>query len=1131
MLSINSLSENLLPNIYVKSIDLQTKFSSQTVDSKNPKYQGSGYHSVDSAEGENVLSEDPEKLSESNITLSVKNLKSDTYSEDIIELLNSEFSDHIKIYAHQITDRFLYENLLEGLSDPSQSIQDLEISENGNFTSVRDILTREDSQNYVTNLKTKVFSFLDIPLWNKMNMSSTFSSTSATEQVLSDGTVLNEGILNLKFSFKKDTSFLAYIFIVGVRAPELKGTAYQSLSSKPTMEILLLDGKFQNMGVVFRISADQGYDALTPIEMKNFGKPGDIWAGGVHIHNGRYMAGTSHTNQPHAYLDYNFVEMFKYTDNRLIDKSIVTPFNVGQQLDSVESTVNVFKNNLKLSKFSEYKKKSYAGDIYLSHDKKSNINGVFFVDKYETVRNNCAFPFIFENINLAFNNTPAKGAEVLLTSELMSNSPIVSLKMYGPYYRGAYSIESGLLKTENEESLIINSSLEKPTPSTNSDSSPGDTNFVIAGVELQTKSDYREIDKFIFKHYMDTQGGSVSKELKYKYIIEYKDPTIRFMRQVLKSIKMAKKDTITFLNYANSQKLFDEYSQKIKDSFLKSLNPNNFDWVSTTGDSNSYYINNVLNLSKDTRVYAAFYNRNADNTNTTQDAFMRQLKSLSRFDTTTLDKLNVLLTFLSNLESTIQNSLDSVSNSKLSKNSIGVQNQFSTSGANKNSGDINSAKSSRTIRQESQEFSIKVSDHGYDFTRQFQRDINNFFAITVTEYKRKCQDLFATQFSSFNTLGQDENQTEIGVDDLLGQSYKPKGLKTRQPKQDIYSFLNIPINNSDLKHSVILPETVIQKWSQKVNLQHVLLGIVKRKNEIFENNSKFGSSPEKILSDQLLSILGESGSDKNEIGAKSNKIANQSSNNSLVQKNVITPVNDLGNLNESKVTTIAGQELDSNKFKIEPPKTVELANDLPNYFLLSILYRKLFTNTINQVGFKLNISKNDFGMNNDLTKKQISELQQNAHPPLNVLCLSIDEDIAEGVDPFGPLKNFVSSDQTYIKNGVVNPALMSYFWFIHQNIVEVQYLDDFEKTSQTSLLKNGSGFSMSENTTTIKNEYRNIKKPIFKRVTEDVLSSKIPGSRLLCRLKQYENPIYINKKLLKEFKMPLLNNYFILEIA
>ena len=78
----------------------------------------------------------------------------------------------------------------------------------------------------------------------------------------------------------------------------------------------------------------------------------------------------------------------------------------------------------------------------------------------------------------------------------------------------------------------------------------------------------------------------------------------------------------------------------------------------------------------------------------------------------------------------------------------------------------------------------------------------------------------------------------------------------------------------------------------------------------------------------------------------------------------------------------------------------------------------------------MEITESDFEpINAGEYEKFVELISLGVAPPINVLSLTVQD------EQFGPLKNFISADQGYIKNGVVNPALLAYFWFIHQNIV------------------------------------------------------------------------------------------------
>ena len=59
----------------------------------------------------------------------------------------------------------------------------------------------------------------------------------------------------------------------------------------------------------------------------------------------------------------------------------------------------------------------------------------------------------------------------------------------------------------------------------------------------------------------------------------------------------------------------------------------------------------------------------------------------------------------------------------------------------------------------------------------------------------------------------------------------------------------------------------------------------------------------------------------------------------------------------------------------------------------------------------------------------------------------------------------------------------------------------------------------------------NIKRPIWRTLDKSIIDSldASPGEKLLCRLVRYDYPYYINKRLVSELNLPLMNNYFILE--
>ena len=113
MISIQSLSENLLPNLYLKKATLNTKYTTVV---SNPK--SDGYGTPDNAQQLNELKSD-ENYSASTLSLSMKFLKNSNLETEIMKLFDSGLAQLIDVYVHQVEDPNTFQNIL---SDPSKLI-------------------------------------------------------------------------------------------------------------------------------------------------------------------------------------------------------------------------------------------------------------------------------------------------------------------------------------------------------------------------------------------------------------------------------------------------------------------------------------------------------------------------------------------------------------------------------------------------------------------------------------------------------------------------------------------------------------------------------------------------------------------------------------------------------------------------------------------------------------------------------------------------------------------------------------------------------------------------------------------------------------------------------------------------
>ena len=177
----------------------------------------------------------------------------------MLKLLNSELKDYVKIFVHQVTNQNVYENMLA-----------FSFKENQPKT-----LTKIHSSEYI---QTKSYPISD------------FATHTSSEQTLDNGTILIEMINDAAFKFKQSDNFLSYLIVVAVVPPDDLSDAPLGdiFLSKITAEIVLLGGKLQRKGLIFKIAPDND-----PSLFKEWGNPGEVWTGAVHRSpgEGRFMVG------------------------------------------------------------------------------------------------------------------------------------------------------------------------------------------------------------------------------------------------------------------------------------------------------------------------------------------------------------------------------------------------------------------------------------------------------------------------------------------------------------------------------------------------------------------------------------------------------------------------------------------------------------------------------------------------------------------------------------------------------------------------------------------------------------------------------------------------------------------------
>lgn len=1088
MISIPSLKGNIIPNVYTKNITLNSTYL-QKVTPPTPGFYDKSYGNV----GLNFASDvtDPTttigNVAMANLTLSVKFVKDKKYKNDLLLLLDSEMSDYVKIYVHQITDKATYQSLLQG--------------ENG------EILTTENGMSGV-NVKTKVYTYSSLLGLNAATITQQGedvekeNARALIEQTLDDGTTLLEGIVEADFRFNKNTSFLAYVLVPAVKHPDFDETILGNI----TADILILDGQFQNQGLVFKIAPtpsagifDEEGNNITS-ELLQFGNPGDIWVGPVHEHDGRYMAGAKHNpDVPHPFLDYEVVPVTKFIDNRVTEKIEKNVINVTKVFEKLNSLSTKYKNSsLNLADFKSYKKVSFISDLWLTQDSNFDIQGAFVVNKKNLVKEQCAFPFLFDNIeDITLHPTKKKA----LVQNILDQADLLRMKVFE---------NETMLDTMESKSFNTNDGLVyAPRDSRNS------TNIKVQ--MITSKDNYNlkkteEMEEYSFRVY---NHNNRIGDFTYKVEVEYRDPTIELVKSFLPLINEASKTVGEILTYAQLLKGNATVNAKPGfDSYTKKLNPEVIDFfkeqgVAGAGGDTDYaqyfnFIKSVVALSVDTNFRVFFHNPasalalGADKT-TAEFELRNYLFDLSCLESATLDSLLVLQKFLNNLETKVYDILNSFG-SKPTKISSQAGNEYAAKQS-----PIEQKLSNRSVKGSTTGV-INILDYGYDFTGFIEKDKKGMNLIKSDQYNTAC--LILLQQLVPKNIGNNPEALQGALD----ENFKIK-LKGEEAGAEIsvsgnaFSGLNIPA--SAVKSCVSLPKTVLNIDSKVVTIENIFTSILKFNNDLFVNNSQrptLKNSVRKDLDSIFNNLFGATMSDtyQKSNGALDVIIESGEKDGMSIQENDFDPG--------------AASNKQSQGVLINSQKS-ELIN--PNNFLLLSLMTKML---LEQTGLKPHMSLPDFAPlveGGFESKESLESLGQIMKAPLQVKCLSIYD------NQIGPLKDFLNTDQFYIKEGVINPLFLCYYWFIHQNLALVLYLDGFETTKDSFEIRSeDSPYTVGQEKIVTET---NMKSPQWNVMTLNKLSDLKTGEKMLCKIVKYEGAPYVDKKLTRALNLPLHNNYFIIE--
>ena len=314
----NGLISSALPNIFVRRITLeQTNFSLPSSNKSASPYLDESTDENNSLEGwNNVPSNQPEFL-KVKIDANIKIPSS--VQGDIIDFISDDnFIKYLKV-----------QNVLWGGKNGRKKYENMMSSQQGilNFLNISlingwDVILKEGAYQVGGSNFTQV-SYNLKELLAKQQV----GAIGNWKVNLPDGSVIYEVPFTMEYITElhpnvSDLVYQTYVFLDKEQMlndletiAEVPEDLIANIIGKMTSEVIIKDGKTQDTGQIFTISANQETEERTEAFAEHAGQ---VWLGGVHKHQERYMAGNYHTDDIHPFLDAYLVDNNKIQDFRQV---------------------------------------------------------------------------------------------------------------------------------------------------------------------------------------------------------------------------------------------------------------------------------------------------------------------------------------------------------------------------------------------------------------------------------------------------------------------------------------------------------------------------------------------------------------------------------------------------------------------------------------------------------------------------------------------------------------------------------------------------------------------------------------------------------------------------------------------
>jgi len=263
---------------------------------------------------------------------------------------------------------------------------------------------------------------------------------------------------------------------------------------------------------------------------------GEIWNGAIHVHNGQYMEGATHTSEPHGFLTKTSAPINNVQDLRIRDEinALIAEF------ENLTTLQNTFPGQQEILNRT-ISKNSYFSEILITKDENRNTRFLFAFDYGKYVLENSKYSSLISKM------TPAARQAVVVQSQIVQ-----------------FILSKKQVKQESARnrinSPVQNFILSDETPTTPVILSLDDTNLNEINLILPNQE---ETDDSIVRYFTGVDTDIKSDGIyQYEIDIEILDGFVPVMNSIFKSVENANSEYEKYVALTQIPNVYDPDARK-----------------------------------------------------------------------------------------------------------------------------------------------------------------------------------------------------------------------------------------------------------------------------------------------------------------------------------------------------------------------------------------------------------------------------------------------------------------------------------------------------------------------------------------------------------------------------------------